>query len=233
MPTLHIDLTYDKPEWRQRNFRYAKRALGERTFSIIETFGPKGFISKKEALESGLISDEKHFLGVDRDPEIILKHYQDGGLYYGDIFSMARLLARSERHPPIGVFNYDMWGMAGSDLFWVDSRSAPLIREAAEASLERLGACVIILNQTAEQPKLKKRMSEVVRAQHERVVQYLGGFANISPPPNYQSVNNFLAGLTQEQLERGSCRNLGPNYEIYRSRRLHMLTLRIHVQRKD
>lgn len=236
MPTKNQDFNFPKPDWRRRNFSFARKFLApvRQPFAILETFGgpeDSGPVSKQAAIDSGLILGEEYFYGVDVSPKIVLNHYDSGqdGLYYGDIFRLAKRLAPMKDMPPIGVFNFDLCGLAGETRFWHQDGVEQLVREAVYASLDRIGRCVVILNQGAETPGARHSVADVVRKQHERAASHFGDLGPIQAPQNYHSVD----AIDLRNLEKGEFRRLSENYEVYRSKTLLMLTLRFTVMRKD
>lgn len=223
------DLNFRKPDWRDRNFQYVRRHMSgvHEPFAILETFGESGPVSRQAALDAGIIPTPDYFYGVDNNAKVIYDYYKgghQGGLYIGDIFQMAKHLSSNQTTHPIGFYNFDLMRLAGTNSFWHDEGTPPLILEAVQASIERLGACVVLLNQVAELPKARSNIAGVVKRQHERASKAFGHLGKIEAPPNFETV---------DRLEVEGYSRLNDNYEIYRTRQLYMLTLRFHVQRKE
>lgn len=247
MPTKHNNQKYDKSHWRDRNFDevkrllYSKRLHPGRLVGWLETFGRSGGESRRAALEAGVIADESQFYGVERDADIVLDHYMEKGLvrplkglWLGDVYTLASQLSKTET---IGVYNFDMLGLAGEGRYWEQGQMKCIV-EAVHNTLEKIPACFLIINHSAQTPAHDQRpIAGVIRKQRDHVHHLISELKGVGVPEGYTPPGDFSDVYLREEYEKvrldpkkEKCFRLGGrSYEVYQSRGRYipMLTVRL------
>lgn len=246
-----------------------KRPTESQALAWVEAFGRSGLTSMEEALQDGVIPKEEYFFGIDNDLKIFWEFYEapklpdeewdelsleeqqkwsneerqrrfkSKRLRYGDIHNEVVDLAESNPIP-IGVFNFDLLGMAGRNALWTESHMQS-IGHAVYGSLKRIPQCILIFNYAAGTPAANKIEDMELAAQNQYVkIQDLlkRHLSRATSSFSKSSVPKCTSPRTRKQLDAlkaGGSFSLNEYWEFYKSkgRYLPMVTTRLVVERSQ
>lgn len=154
------EFAFDKEDWRHKNIAWMKEAYeffpkNKMICSYMELMGTSGVISFE--MMKKYFFHPNQFVALEQEPAVFMdncvKKKNDGygfQLIYGDAYQIAPLLA-TEYKPPVGIFNFDGMQLVGTENWWRDHK--PALQAVVNKTIDVYGCCVLILNQSLDQPK--------------------------------------------------------------------------------
>jgi hypothetical protein len=244
---------FNKPNWRRANFAFIQQNApldrgGMLRFPYIELLGntptessetTKRSVPEMFQLMERMIPEPQFFIGVDRDPVVVLRHMLNTHpfrIVYGDFFDIVlRELPRSTEMgaaiPPNvprllspAIFNYDGQNWVGSPKWW--ETEGKRMRETVQRSVGANGIALFILNHVLSVRGEARTRRPARLRQHTEALLRL--FHDWNPPP--------LQAIFDDKLppDDGLHDRMVGAYHLYRSegRPTEMATLRMVFDRK-
>jgi hypothetical protein len=225
-----VNHTFDsssKSDWRKRNVEFLKLCPGivddgKLVRPYVELIGGSGNDSFHLMKESGLLPNDKYFIGIDRDGGVIYKlkmkkvpfevvSGSDG------ISSVSYMLVNG---CDIGSLNYDAYDWAGNIKWW--SQKGPALNSIIINRIREIGTFVLIMNVELDSRFSKMKCSEIVRTYTSSLKREIPFVVDAELATNEECV---------KVDDRSYIGQIG-GMEVYKSSTIRMLTSRHHFSRE-